>query len=143
MQVRTVQFTQEVALTGPGHTLREKMLHIKTQIHTLRNQEGNTGKIKILKQKYKSTEAKIIRHNYPLTQELEKELFTEDFNIGESYLSSPWNMRQKSNGNTFATMDYTKTGCHLCGQYISLRNGERIHRDRQTNWRKQKRKYKN
>jgi hypothetical protein len=52
-------------------------------------------------------------------------------------------MRQKSNGNTFATMDYKKTGCHLCGHYISLRNGERIHKDRQTNWRKQKRKYKN
>ena len=51
-------------------------------------------------------------------------------------------MRQKNDGNTFATMDYTKTGCHMCGQYISLRNGERTHNDRHTNWRKQTEKYK-
>ena len=72
MEVKTVQFAQEKAPTGPGNTIREKMLQIQKQIHTLRNQKGNTDKIKTLKQKYKGTKAKIIRHNYPLTQKLEK-----------------------------------------------------------------------
>ena len=60
-------------------------------------------------------------------------LYSDTFNIGESYIAGPWHIRHH-NQTQFAILDYSNSGCHLCGEYSKVGSDEFIHHDKHTNW---------
>ena len=116
-----INAAQQIQWQHEDHTIAQQMqLEDMTQTTSKSKSSQHTDTQKMVRIKYRQ-------------QEHDAKLYNDTFHIGESYLAGPWHVRQH-NHRQFAILDYSHTGCHLCGEYSKIGPDEFIHHDKHTNW---------